>query len=410
MPCFKPILLKSKPEKGKKCEMLNYISKKNREIYKPIIGIINKEKKEILNKYKNETWGVQCRKCIGCLQDRSREWSIRGYFESLKSPKQNYFITLTYNNENLPRNEIGNPTTIPSTISEFMKALRKKWKIKYGWNEKINFIGADEYGSLNNRPHYHIIIFGLPFLNDLIETGEKNELNQKYYQSATLEKLWHRGIVKIGKVNYESISYVTRYTIKKSHVPSKNNYINWNINPEKLHFSKGIGLEYFKQNYEAIYRDDKVTFITAKGKKTSSPPRYFDRKMAELYPDMVQSNKKEREKKYQTIRNEQVKDWEKRTGKKYTDLLGTEQSEKYKKIKKLKNKLHEKKGEKRKMIIKNNETEILKKHEWHKNNINCWKCQTIAKIEYENQVQLNKKVYEIMRKKAKKEKNWQTRF
>lgn len=46
---------------------------------------------------------IPCRKCIGCRIDYSRDWANRGYLESKKSPNSNYFVTLTYDDEHLPK-------------------------------------------------------------------------------------------------------------------------------------------------------------------------------------------------------------------------------------------------------------------------------------------------------------------
>lgn len=51
-----------------------------------------------------ETFLVPCGRCVGCRLDYSREWADRCYLESLtKSP--NWFITLTYDDLNLPVTE-----------------------------------------------------------------------------------------------------------------------------------------------------------------------------------------------------------------------------------------------------------------------------------------------------------------
>ena len=69
-----------------------------------------------------ETLHVPCGQCVGCRLKRSREWALRCVHEaSLYS--RNSFITLTYNNENLP-----NPPSLRvRDFQLFVKRLRKKF-------------------------------------------------------------------------------------------------------------------------------------------------------------------------------------------------------------------------------------------------------------------------------------------
>lgn len=153
---------------------------------------------------------VPCGKCQGCRADRSREWSIRMLLE-LEEMKNAIFVTLTYNNEHLPRLADGTPTLDIRDTQLFLKRLRKKFSGK-----KIRFFLCGEYGSNTHRPHYHAILFGLDLFDfrDLRPVSN-NQIGQTIYTSPTFEKVWQNGFVSLGEVTFHSCNYVARYTLKK---------------------------------------------------------------------------------------------------------------------------------------------------------------------------------------------------
>jgi len=59
--------------------------------------------------------------------------------------EDNAFITLTYDNENLPENA----TLVPKDLKDFQKRLR------YHANIDLRFFSVGEYGEKTQRPHYH---------------------------------------------------------------------------------------------------------------------------------------------------------------------------------------------------------------------------------------------------------------
>ena len=78
---------------------------------------------------------VPCGQCIGCRLERSRQWAIRCTHEASLWEK-NCFITLTYNDENLPKDGSLDVTH----FQKFMKRLRKKH------GAGIRFYHCGEYG------------------------------------------------------------------------------------------------------------------------------------------------------------------------------------------------------------------------------------------------------------------------
>lgn len=181
---------------------------------------------------------VPCGHCMGCRLDQSRVWADRMLLELQDNDYKAIFVTLTYNNASIPHawhvgyNKFrdndesiyldedegwiapasGAPTTLSVRDTQlFFKRLRKFFP-----GRKIRYFLAGEYGPKTKRPHYHAIIFGLTLsdFNDL-HVHDFNNLGQPLYKSATFQNIWSKGFCILGPVNWNTCSYVSRYTTKK---------------------------------------------------------------------------------------------------------------------------------------------------------------------------------------------------
>jgi uncharacterized protein YcbK (DUF882 family) len=88
---------------------------------------------------------VPCGRCIGCRAEQSRQWAVRMMHEA-RMHESNCFITLTYDQENLPENA----SLRPQDLSGFIKNLRKTQ------SRRISFFGCGEYDMAlqsNSTPH-----------------------------------------------------------------------------------------------------------------------------------------------------------------------------------------------------------------------------------------------------------------
>ena len=90
---------------------------------------------------------VPCGCCSECLKDRSRQWALR-ILKEAEQYQNNYFITLTYNDDNLPQDR----NLVKSEISDFNKKL-KVYLNRKGLESDFRFYGVGEYGSQTARPH-----------------------------------------------------------------------------------------------------------------------------------------------------------------------------------------------------------------------------------------------------------------
>ncbi len=204
---------------------------------------------------------VPCGQCIGCRLERSRQWAIRCVHES-SLWEQNSFITLTYDDDNLPLNGSIDVTD----FQKFMKRLRKKYT-----GQKIRFFHCGEYGEKNRRPHYHACLFNFDFPDKKLYSERKKI---KLYRSEILEKLWPFGFSLIGDVTFESAAYVARYITKKITGAGAEAHYGL-LQPEYVTMSRrpGIGKGWFDKWKSEVYPSDSIII---NGKEVR-PPKYYDR-------------------------------------------------------------------------------------------------------------------------------------
>ena len=115
--------------------------------------------------------------------------------------EDNSFITLTYNDEHLPKDK----SLHKEDLQKFFKRLRKR-------GIKFKYYACGEYGDENFRPHMHIIIFGYSFPD---KTPWKIDKGNILYRSKFLEEVWTAGYSLIGDCTFETCAYVARYVMKK---------------------------------------------------------------------------------------------------------------------------------------------------------------------------------------------------
>lgn len=246
---------------------------------------------------------IPCGQCIGCRLERSRQWAIRCMHEA-KMHRYNSFLTLTYNEKNLPAH--GNLTK--SHAVAFNKALLKalckgrgaflcattssKVHSRYGappHAPSFRFYLAGEYGETNLRPHFHICLFGVDFADKVYLT--KTATGSKLYRSPTLERIWKKGFSSIGELNFESAAYAARYVMKKitgsralSHYekvdPDTGEIIR--MQPEYNNMSRmpGIGKPWLDKYGKDAYPEGRIII---RGRKVHTP-RYYDQQFKKHDP------------------------------------------------------------------------------------------------------------------------------
>ena len=269
--------------------------------------------KEIEYKRKEYAKLIPCKQCIGCRLDYSKDWATRIMLEAMQHDKmENWFITLTYNDEHLPENEcfeidtktgeiIGDkigPSLKPNDLTLFMKRLREHWKRKYNV-EGIRFFGCGEYGGKTQRPHYHICVMGLPIKKEELELYKYNKMGQPIFMCWEIEQIWGKGYAPIGGVSWESAAYVARYMLKKQKGPAAKDYYGRQAKiPEFTRMSRrpGLAQEYYTINKDKIYKNDEI-ILPGKKARTVKPPKYYDKLYDLENPEEFKKIKDERERK-----------------------------------------------------------------------------------------------------------------
>ncbi len=144
---------------------------------------------------------VPCGKCIACLSNRKRDWVFR-LKQEFKCCTSASFVTLTYDDEHLPRNRFGIPVLDPEELKKFLKRFRSfvERNVK---KSSVRFFAVGEYGSETLRPHYHLLLFNYPPC-DL---------------QWVLEKTWPHGFSYTGDVTDGSINYVCKYCLAGAVIP-----------------------------------------------------------------------------------------------------------------------------------------------------------------------------------------------
>lgn len=204
---------------------------------------------------------VPCGKCLACRIKKRSEWALRMTLESYYWLEKS-FITLTYNDENLPPNG----SLQKAELQKFIKRVRKRLDEK---NRKIKYFACGEYGDQTGRPHYHAIIFGLG-----LQEEDKEIVMQSWRKCS-----WDNESIRknsFGLVESESIRYVAQYIDKKyTGDMAEREYKEKGREPVFRLCSAGIGKQYMEE-YQDDIKDRLI--ITINGVKYSLP-RYFVKKL-----------------------------------------------------------------------------------------------------------------------------------
>lgn len=147
-------------------------------------------KQQVIGKTKDGRLYVHpCGQCKECRINDTRSWYVRSHFEikKLDRPFQ-YFLTLTYNDESLPHDGLCNKID----LKKFLNNLNTSFGLS------MRYFATSDYGSINNRCHYHAII-----------------LSTKKLTQKQVERIWKKGFVYLKILNKHNLKYTLRYTVKK---------------------------------------------------------------------------------------------------------------------------------------------------------------------------------------------------
>ncbi|UPW41256.1 replication initiator protein [Sigmofec virus UA08Rod_4687] len=254
---------------------------------------------------------VPCCKCELCCYNKLNDISARCALETYTSKSRPLFITLTYDNEHLP----SDGSVSLDDIQKFLKRLRMYLDRFTCQKNLLRYLYCSEYTPNNKRPHYHLLVWNVPYLpNGLssrqqeflerncvgypdngLNTHPLSRLNRGSYGCLignnlncdlgringydVLKKLvwlcWKKGYIKV-EVSRDAGSYVAKYIGKGSSVPKgcKPTFVRWSTR-------RGLGFAAYDLYFESVLRQNpsltQISFCDPKvGKVSTVPiPKYY---------------------------------------------------------------------------------------------------------------------------------------
>lgn len=209
-----------------------------------------------------------CGRCMACRINKKRLWTHRMILESY-CHASSLFVTLTYNDENLPPDL----SVHPKHVQLFLKRLRKAIS-----PTKIRYFAVGEYGDKSWRPHYHLAIFGI---------GLEHE--------KTIQDCWKFGFTMCGDLNPKSAGYIAGYVTKKMTANDDERLLRDDgvyLHPEFIRMSlkPGLGfpalekiLDVMKSSIGDKLPDGDVPKALRHGNQIFPLGRYLRKKLREMY-------------------------------------------------------------------------------------------------------------------------------
>jgi len=191
------------------------------------------------------------------------------------------FITLTYDEENLPDDY----SLQPVDLQRFIKRLRKRISPC-----RIRYYSVGEYGGQFGRPHYHLIVYGYNFPDRSIH------IDRGHYtidNSRILSSCWPHGFCTVQNYDAAAAAYCAKYAVKKITGEKAQDYYR-KVDPEtgeiyqlvpefaRMSTKPGIGYNWLKKYHGDIYPKGYVT--DGKGNKVP-PPEYFNKLFQKWFPE-----------------------------------------------------------------------------------------------------------------------------
>lgn len=183
--------------------------------------------------YRGNLVPIPCGKCLSCRIDKRILWEQRLKAEYISGSSA--FVTFTYDDNHLRYNN-GScfPTCSFIDLHRYIDTLRHKVRsLNYSdtfISPSFKVYGVTEYGDSFNRPHAHILFFGLDFsrCHKLFKTS------------------WHYGNVKVLPVLQGGIRYVLKYLDKQQDTKEllQKKYLDYGLEPPRRLIGKGIGRNY----------------------------------------------------------------------------------------------------------------------------------------------------------------------
>lgn len=225
---------------------------------------------------------IPCGKCLACRVNQAAQWATRAMHESAYV-EQACFITLTYANDYLPDGF----TLDKRDLQNFMKRLRIELHRK-NLGHIRSFFACGEYGEENNRPHYHLILFG--WSPDDLVFYKFSYSGAPIFISKFLQSIWGKGFCPVGTLTGGSAAYVARYQKKCQSYRAKDKssrvppfFLSSRNIPLSNNEFGALGAQWLVDNHESL-RFGYLIHPDRPEVKVRIPEYYFDL-MQKWYPD-----------------------------------------------------------------------------------------------------------------------------
>lgn len=241
---------------------------------------------------------VPCGKCENCIKNRRMQWCFR-MEEEMSVSKTAYFVTMTYDEENVPWN-YGQTVLLKTTLDckrlhlkemgkapikdKYLKKMKLKdtgWKDRSGqgfikrlrskhernrkwtremfysgltWEDKMKYYLVGEYGEKRGRCHMHAIIFNV--------------------EECFIKESWPWGDVQVVKATPETIAYCTKYMDKW-----KDKKQDWRRPSEYNVQSEELGIGFVKRMMNFYKKNLDINYVVNKQGVRIPMPRYYRMKM-----------------------------------------------------------------------------------------------------------------------------------
>lgn len=191
--------------------------------------------------------------------------------------RTSYFLTLTYDSDNVPLTASGFMTLCKRDLQLFFKSLRFA---QFGRRKSdIKYYACGEYGGKSYRPHYHLILFNAD-LTYLVGSRDAHfvdlgvlKLDGKVPYKCSF---WPHGHITVGTVTGASIGYTLKYMSKAKRIPLHHKD---DRSREFSCMSKGLGIHYLSPSMVSWHKaalTDRM-YCNIDGKKIAMPRYYKDK-------------------------------------------------------------------------------------------------------------------------------------
>lgn len=214
---------------------------------------------------------LPCGKCPECCKDYYTMWATRGSKE-LAQWDTSVFITLTYDEENLPHDN----SLRKKDVQDFIKRVKKRFKSTKENPIRQTYCG--EYGSKTHRPHYHVILYNCEFADK--KKHYISDGGHQVFTSEVLRTLWGKGNAEFGYATAASIAYLYKYILKKKSRKEKQagplvierDGITFEVAHEFIESSRNPGIGAWLRDSESV----KKGYLSVNGVRKKLPKYYME--------------------------------------------------------------------------------------------------------------------------------------